>query len=74
MASISDIPAGRSFRAALRSFSASLTDGLLAVGRAHSRSAEIERYMAMTEEELAQRGLTRDTIVRHVFRDRISGF
>ncbi|MEM1235863.1 MAG: DUF1127 domain-containing protein [Pseudomonadota bacterium] len=69
MASISDIPAGRSVRAALAALGSSITDGFVAVGRARARSDELEHYMRMSDEELASQGLTRDGIVRHVFRD-----
>ncbi|MEL6916016.1 MAG: DUF1127 domain-containing protein [Pseudomonadota bacterium] len=68
---MSDIPAGRSVASALRTLGTAVTDGLVKFGRAQARSAEIEYYMAMTDEELAQRGLTRETAVRHVFRDRM---
>ncbi|MBV7408527.1 DUF1127 domain-containing protein [Maritimibacter sp. DP1N21-5] len=36
---------------------------------ARSRQGEIAALEAMTDEELAERGLTRDGIVRHVFSD-----
>ena len=34
-----------------------------------SRGDEIMRLNAMSDEQLAKRGLTRETIVQHVFRD-----
>lgn len=36
---------------------------------ARSRQAEIAALEALSDEELAERGLTRDGIVRHVFAD-----
>jgi hypothetical protein len=38
---------------------------------ARSRTAQVEVLMAKTDAELAAMGLTRDTIVLHVFRDRL---
>ncbi|MEM6479081.1 MAG: DUF1127 domain-containing protein [Pseudomonadota bacterium] len=69
MTSITDIPAGRSLRTALNAIGASFTDTLVALGRARSHAAEIERYMAMSDEELASRGIKRDYIVAHVFQN-----
>lgn len=34
-----------------------------------SRAHEVERLTAMTDEQLAARGLRRDQIAQHVFRD-----
>ena len=36
---------------------------------ARDRSAQVERLQAKSDAELAAMGLTRDDIVRHVFRD-----
>lgn len=36
---------------------------------AQGRNIEIRRAMEMTDEQLAARGMTRDTIVQHVYRD-----
>lgn len=36
-----------------------------------TRMQTIERLNAMTDEQLAAKGLTRETIVRHVFADRM---
>ena len=36
-----------------------------------SRSEEIERLHALSDAELARRGIRRDRIVHHVFRDRL---
>lgn len=69
MASITDIPAGRSLRAALASLGQSLNETIIAMGRARARSDEIEKLMEMTDEQLAARGITREGIVRYVHRD-----
>jgi len=72
MAFITDIPAGRSVRTALTTLGVALTDGFIAFGRARARSDEIEALMALSDDDLAARGLTRDEIVRHVYRDMIA--
>ena len=36
---------------------------------ARSRADQVQRLMDMTDDQLAARGLTRDRIVHHVFRD-----
>lgn len=36
---------------------------------ANARVRQVERLNAMSDEQLAKRGLTRDQIVHHVFRD-----
>lgn len=45
-------------------------DGFVLYMEQHSRFAEINRLSEMSDAELAERGLGRDDIVRHVFRDR----
>ncbi|MEM1374437.1 MAG: DUF1127 domain-containing protein [Pseudomonadota bacterium] len=72
MASITNIPAGRSVTAALTSLGASITDGLVAIGRARARSNEIEALMDLSDEELSARGITREGIVRYVHRDSLA--
>ncbi|MEM9437134.1 MAG: DUF1127 domain-containing protein [Pseudomonadota bacterium] len=71
MASITDIPAGRSVRSALANLGMVVTDAVVAMGRARARCDEIEALMALSDEDLAAKGLKREEIVRHVFRDRI---
>lgn len=46
-----------------------LTRGLTQVVDANSRVREVERLQALSDETLAQKGLKREDIVRHVFRD-----
>jgi uncharacterized protein YjiS (DUF1127 family) len=43
---------------------------LTAIAEAHPRYRELQKLQQMSDEQLAKRGLTRDTIVHHVFRDR----
>lgn len=50
-------------------FWARLGVALETYARKRSRLGEIERLQALTDTELAARGLTRDRIVLHVFRD-----
>lgn len=47
-------------------------DWTIRFSEAHSRSAEVEHYNAMSDEELQGLGLSREDIVRHVFRDQMS--
>ena len=42
---------------------------LVAMGEANDRSRKVQRLMEMSDAELAERGLSRDTIVHHVFSD-----
>lgn len=51
-----------------RALSALKTFGTAFV-EARSRQAEIAVFEAMTDDELKERGLTRDSIARHVFSD-----
>ncbi|MEM6897845.1 MAG: hypothetical protein AAF576_10695 [Pseudomonadota bacterium] len=69
MASMTDIPAGRTVRAAFGSLGASLTDSLIAFGRSRARCDEIEHLMELSDAELAARGITREGIARYVHRD-----
>ena len=54
-------------------FFADMIDGFLntlaRVAESSHRMREIERLQAMSDEELAERGLKRDGIAHHVFRD-----
>ena len=42
---------------------------LVTVAEASPRLREIERLQAMSDADLAARGLTRDRVIQHVFRD-----
>ncbi|OSQ51018.1 DUF1127 domain-containing protein [Marivita geojedonensis] len=46
-----------------------LTRGLSQVAEANWRIREVERLQALSDEALAKKGLKREDIVRHVFRD-----
>ena len=48
-----------------------IVDILDEAAAASGRVREIERLQSLSDDELAQRGLTRDGIVHHVFRDTI---
>jgi len=69
MASISDVP--HQSNLIVRAATA-FWNGLLKLGEAGARTKEIEYFKSMSDEELAKRGLKRDEIVLHVFRDRIA--
>ncbi|TCM80526.1 DUF1127 domain-containing protein [Rhodovulum steppense] len=47
-----------------------LLDVLVRVMEHHPRTRQIERLNALSDEDLAARGLTRQDVVRHIFRDR----
>ena len=46
-----------------------LVRSLEQVTEANSRISEVERFQAMSDEALASRGIKREDIVRHRFRD-----
>lgn len=56
-------------RAVLKTALGTIGDWMVRVGEANSRSDQIERLSAMSDAELARRGITRDRIVQYVFRD-----
>ncbi len=58
-------------RAQADRFFARLGQGFNAYLELRARSGEIARLAALTDTELAARGLSRDRIVQHVFRDRL---
>lgn len=47
----------------------SIATAFEAYARARSRTAEFEFYNALSDAELAARGLRREDIARHIFRD-----
>lgn len=55
--------------AALDTFFAELGQGFNAYLATRPKLLEIERLYALSDEELAERGIARDGIPRHVFRD-----
>lgn len=46
-------------------------NALVTMAEQSPRMREIERLQAMSDADLAARGLTRDRIIQHVFRDKI---
>lgn len=46
-----------------------IMNGLVAMAEANGRVKQVERLQAMSDAELARRGIKRDEIVYHVFRD-----
>ncbi len=60
----------RTLRARVDAFFATLGQGVNAYLERQSRIEEIERLAALSDAELAARGIARDGIVQHVFRDR----
>jgi len=58
-------------KALLVGFFKSVVSWLVFVVEAQSRSEEYARLNAKTDEELEAMGLTRETIVQHVFADRM---
>ena len=59
------------FSAKIRAIFASFAHGLGRYIEIHSRVAEVERLNRLTDAELAAMGLHRDSIVHHVFSDRL---
>ncbi|KKL17605.1 hypothetical protein LCGC14_2483900 [marine sediment metagenome] len=53
----------------LRGIGQRIANGFRAVIVANSRVAQVEALNAKSDEQLAQMGLRREDIVRHVFRD-----
>ena len=58
-------------RGKARAVLARIARALDTYAEARARSAEIHRLLALPDAELAARGLSRDRIVAHVFRDRM---
>jgi hypothetical protein len=60
-----------SIRAQADRLFARIGQGFNAYLELRGRTAEIESLMALSDAQLAARGLSRDRIVQHVFRDRL---
>lgn len=52
-----------------RGLLARIFDGLVNIAENNHRVRRVKQLNALSDEELARRGLTRDQIARHVFRD-----
>lgn len=53
----------------IASFLNRVLEGLISISETNYRIVEVERLQAMSDAELAKRGLRREDIARHVFRD-----
>jgi len=62
---------GKKFAGAFSAIFTRVGELLMAFSEAQSRSHQIQRLQAMSDEALAKRGLSRDRIVHHVFRDQL---
>ena len=69
MATILDVPQGNRIAAGLNRVFNSFLNFLVSISMAQSRVRQIEFLCALTDEELAERGLSRQDIVRYVYRD-----
>ena len=57
---------------ALQRMGAAIWHGMLQLGEARGRVNEIEHLQSLSDAELAKRGIKRNQIVQHVFRDTIA--
>lgn len=46
-----------------------IMDAMMSYAHARARTAELQYYLDMSDEQLAAKGLQRDQIAQHVFRD-----
>lgn len=63
------IPAQRSFRESVSAFLTAVGTGYAAYCDRHSRRDQIDALHALSDAELAAKGIKRDEIARYVFRD-----
>ena len=69
MATILDVPQGNRIAAGVNRVLGSILNFLVSISTAQSLVRRIEFLCALSDEELAERGLSRQDIVRHVYRD-----
>ena len=69
MATIVDVPQGNRIAAGLNCVFNGILNFLVSISTAQSRVRQIEFLCALTDEELAERGLSREDIVRYVYRE-----
>ena len=69
MATILDVPQGNRIAAGVNRVLGSILNFLVSISTAQSRVRRIEFLCALSDEELAERGLSRQDIVRYVYRD-----
>ena len=60
---------GNSILASIGLFFSSFFDALVAIGEANPKVRQAQALMALSDEELDQRGLKRDEIAHYVFAD-----
>jgi hypothetical protein len=66
---VAHIGFGQNVREALSALWARLRSGLMSYQEGNRRIAEVRRLQAMSDAELAERGIARESIVHFVFRD-----
>ena len=69
MGTIVDVRQGNRIAAGLNRVFNGILNFLVSISTAQSRVRQIEFLCALTDEELAERGLFRQDIVRYVYRD-----
>ena len=69
MATIVDVQQDNRIAAGLNRVFNGIFNFLVSISTAQSRVRQIEFLCALTDEELAERGLSRQDIVRYVYRD-----
>ena len=69
MATIVDVQQDNLIAAGLNRVFNGILNFLVSISTAQSRVRQIEFLCALTDEELAERGLSRQDIVRYVYRD-----
>ena len=69
MATIADVQQDNRIAAGLNRVFNGIFNFLVSISTAQSRVRQIEFLCALTDEELAERGLSRQDIVRYVYRD-----
>ena len=69
MGTIVDVRQGNRIAAGLNRVFNGILNFLVSISAAQSRVRQIEFLCALTDEELAERGLSRQDIVRYVYRD-----
>lgn len=69
MATVStDVSQGRGFLAFLSRTGEAVLSGLVGIAESYPRAKELERLSALSDAELAKRGLERSRLFEHVFR------
>lgn len=69
MADITSSLAPRGFFQGIGNWFRSIGEAMIAASEASARVDELTRLQSLSDEQLAARGLERDALVHHVFRD-----